>query len=257
MSGRSRSSRQSATRRASPPESVLDVLVAGRDAEGVHRHLDRPVQLPAADGLDGVLEAPLLRQELLHLGVRHGLGEPGADLLEPSEEVPGRRHALLDVAEDGLRRIEPRLLREIADPDAVGRARLAQEVRVDAGHDAEQRRLAGAVRPEHADLGAGEEREIDAAEDLALGRDDLPEIAHGEDVLGRHGATYDTRRGGAEGGGRRRRGQRWRIGGSSSTSRSSSPTGAGSGARGSGSTSRVTTSRTRRWPTTSSGTCAS
>ena len=39
-----------------------DVLVARRDAERVHRHLDRPVQLPAADGLDRVLEASLLRR---------------------------------------------------------------------------------------------------------------------------------------------------------------------------------------------------
>ena len=166
----------------------LDVLVAGRHAKRVHRHLDRPVELPAPDGLDGVLEAPLLGEELLHLRVRHGLGEPRADLLEPAEEVAGRGHALLDVAEDRLRRIEPRLLREIPDPHVVGRPRLAEEVLVHAGHDAKQRRLPGAVRAEHADLRAREEGEVDAAKDLPLGRDDLPQVAHGEDVLGRHGA---------------------------------------------------------------------
>ena len=124
-----------------------------------------------------------------------GSAKRALTVLEAAEERAGRGHALLDVAEHVLRRVEPRLLREVADPDALGRARLAEEVLVDAGHDAEERRLAGAVRPEHADLGAREEREVDPAEDLALRRHDLPKVAHGEDVLGRHGVPYDTRRG--------------------------------------------------------------
>ena len=68
----------------------------------------------------------------------------------------------------------------------VGRPGLAQEIRVHAGHDAQERALAGAVRAEHADLGAGEEREPDALQDLPLGRDDLAKILHREDVLVRH-----------------------------------------------------------------------
>ena len=64
------------------------------------------------------------------------------------------RDALLDVAEDVLGRVEPRVLRQEADARAVGRERLAGEVLLDAGHDLQQRRLAGAVQAEDADLGA-------------------------------------------------------------------------------------------------------
>src|SRR5581483_2200666 len=71
---------------------------------------------------------------------------------------------------------------------------LAEEVLVEPGHDAEQRGLAGAVRPQDADLGARKEGEVDPSEDLALGRDDLAQVPHGEDVLRRHRAPYDTRR---------------------------------------------------------------
>ena len=69
----------------------------------------------------------------------------------------------------------------------LGQPRIAEVFGVDAGHDPEERALAGAVRAEHADLGARVEREVDPLQDLALraGRD-LLEIAHGEDELGRH-----------------------------------------------------------------------
>jgi len=49
-----------------------------------------------------------------------------------------------------------------------------------------KRGFAGAVGAEHADLGAVEERQIDAAEDLPLGRDDLPEVLHDERVFAGH-----------------------------------------------------------------------
>src|SRR5262249_33367190 len=158
----------------------------------------RAVQFPAADGFDRVLEPRLLRQELLDLGVGHGLGESPAHFLEASQEIARHRHALFDVTENGLGGVEPRLLREVPHPDGVGRARPPEEVRIGAGHDSEERGLAGAVRPEHADLRAREKRQVDAAENLALGRDDLPEVTHGEDVLRRHRVPYDTRRAGAE-----------------------------------------------------------
>ena len=53
---------------------------------------------------------------------------------------------------------------------------------VEAGHDLEQRRLAGAVGPDDADLGAVQEREGDVVEDdlVAVG---LAHVAQGEDVL--------------------------------------------------------------------------
>src|SRR5207244_5481640 len=133
-------------------------------------------------GVDLVLELRLLVEQLLHLVCLERLAELGADLLESREQCPDLGDAFLDVAADVLGRIELRLLRQIADPESRGGKRLAEEVTVDAGHDAEQRGLAGAVRAEHPDLRSVEKRQPDAAEDLPLGRDDLPEIFYDERV---------------------------------------------------------------------------
>ena len=46
-----------------------------------------------------------------------------------------------------------------------------------------QRRLAGAVDPEHADLGARQERQRDVLQDLLAAREDLGQAAHHVDVL--------------------------------------------------------------------------
>src|SRR5207253_1367920 len=83
-------------------------------------------------------------EKLLHLGVRQRLAELRRYLLEPREDRARLGHALLDVATHVLRGIELRLLRQVADAQAVGGKRLPEEILVDAGHDAEQRRLAGA-----------------------------------------------------------------------------------------------------------------
>ena len=58
-------------------------------------------------------------------------------------------------------------------------ARLALDVLVDARHDLQQRRLAGAIQAEYADLGAGEEAQADVAQNDALGRHDLANPVHG------------------------------------------------------------------------------
>src|SRR5205814_9757792 len=91
-----------------------------------------------------------------------------------------------------LVRIHHRLLRQVADLQARHRRRLALDVMVDAGHDLEQGRLAGAVQAEDADLGAGEEGERDVLEDLTLGRNDLAHAVHREDVLS-HGMSWTER----------------------------------------------------------------
>jgi hypothetical protein len=74
--------------------------------------------------------------------------------------------ALHDVAQHVLLVVELGLLLEEADLHALGRPGLAGEVVVLAGHHLEQGRLAGAVEAQHADLGAGEERQPDILEDL-------------------------------------------------------------------------------------------
>jgi hypothetical protein len=78
-----------------------------------------------------------------------------------------------------------RLLLEVADARALGHPALAGELRVDAGHDAQQRRFAGAVDPEHADLGVGVERQVDVLEHLA-GRIGLGQTFHVIDELTGH-----------------------------------------------------------------------
>ena len=57
------------------------------------------------------------------------------------------------------------------------------------GHDAQQRRLAGAVDAEHADLGVRVEGEMDVVEDLLAAGIGLGEAAHVIDELTGHGKT--------------------------------------------------------------------
>ena len=162
---------------------LVDVGVRRRQPQGVHGDLQRAVELPGVGGLDGVLDAPLLGHQLVHRVVGHLLAELGVDLVELVEQGAGLGHPLLDVAEDVLGRVEPRLLRQVADPGPLGRPGLADELLDLAGHDLQQRALAGAVQPQHADLGAGKEGEPDILQDLAVGRIDLPQVFHHVDVL--------------------------------------------------------------------------
>ena len=81
--------------------------------------------------------------------------------------------------------IELRLLLEVADARAFGDPALAGELVVDAGHDAQQRRLARTVDPEHADLGVRVERQVDVLQHLAV-RVGLGQTLHVIDELTGH-----------------------------------------------------------------------
>ena len=94
-------------------------------------------------------------EELLHVVGVHGLAQLGVDLVEAGQKAAHLGHAVVHVAAHVLVGIEMRLLGQVADADAVGGMRLAEEVRVLAGHDAEQGALARAVGAEDADLGPG------------------------------------------------------------------------------------------------------
>src|SRR3546814_11900228 len=84
----------------------------------------------------------LLGDESVHL-VGVGLGEGIADRLETVEQRLGLGDALEDVAGNILCRIELRLLRQVADPDAVGGPRLAGDLGIDAGHHRSEERRVG------------------------------------------------------------------------------------------------------------------
>src|SRR6185437_4280577 len=160
-----------------------DFRLPGRQAQRIRCNFELALELPAADGIDGILQLRLPLEEGIHFRLLERLGEAVADAVELLDQPQGLADAFLHDAAHVTCRIELRLLRQIADADATLRARLAVDLLVQAGHDLEQRRLARAVEAEHADFGAGEERETDIAQNDALRGDDLANPLHGKDVL--------------------------------------------------------------------------
>ena len=163
-----------------------DRRIPGRQPQGLRRDLELAFDFPAVGRFDRVLQLALFGQQSCHLLVTERFGESFADLVEPRDERENPGDAFLDHATNGLAGVELRFLREVADPDARLRPRFAIEVPVDARHDPEQRRLAGAVQAQDADLRAGKEAQADVAQDMALRRHDFREAVRGIDVLG-HG----------------------------------------------------------------------
>ena len=118
--------------------------------------------------LDLVLNLGLLVEQFFHFVGFDRLAQPGVDLVEAAEDFADGLDGFLDVAEDVAVGIQLRLLRQIAGREAGKEAGLALEFRVQAGHDPQQRALAGSVLPQHADLGAGIEGQTDVFEDFPL-----------------------------------------------------------------------------------------
>ena len=165
-----------------------DVRVRRRAAQGVHRLLQLGVEVPGVGRVEGVLKGAHLSQERVEVRVR--LRHEGADLVVTVQLGLDLGHALLDVAQDRLVLVERGFLQQ--DPHAVasGEAGLAVGRLIDAGHDLEDRGLAGAVGADHADLGSGQERHGDVVEDdLVTVR--LARLDHLVDVLShRSGASF-------------------------------------------------------------------
>ena len=161
----------------------LHVRVAGREPQRVHRDLERGVEVPGVGGVD-----PLLEPRELVGGL---VGVVGRQLVEAVEQVAQVAHAVLDVAAHVLGRVELRLLLEQADGARRGELRLAAELGVLPGHDAQQGGLARAVGAEHADLGSGQEGQRDVLQHLLVGRVHAGQLVHREDVLARHRAVED------------------------------------------------------------------
>ena len=112
-----------------------------------------------------------------------GSAKRGRDRVEAVEQVAQLADAVLDVPAHVLGRVELGLLLEQADGRAGRELRLAARGLLAAGHDPQQRRLPGAVRPEHADLRPVEERERDVREHLPVGAVELVGPVHRVDVL--------------------------------------------------------------------------
>ncbi len=142
------------------------------------------LELPAARGVDLVLELALSGEERVHLVRFERLAELVGDLVPLREQTADLADTFLDDLADRLLVVDERFLLEEADPGALGGEGLAEELLVHAGHHPHQRALPGAVRAEDPDLRAREEREPDVLEDHLFGRDELAESLHGEDDVG-------------------------------------------------------------------------
>ena len=185
-SGCDSSNRARATRRRSPPRQRRHGRVARRAAQRVHRLVEHLVELPGARGVDLVLEPGELVRGLV--GVVH------RELVEAVEQLAQPAHAVLDVAAHVLALVQPRLLLEQPHGGAGSQRRLAAIVGVLAGHDPQQRRLARAVQPQHADLRTREEAQGDVLEDCLVRRMDPAQFVHRVDVLARHRAPQHRKR---------------------------------------------------------------
>ncbi len=161
-----------------------DLGVVRRTAKGVHRDLDVALDIPCADRVDPVLERGLFRADGLVVGIRvRPFGHHRVVLLDQAVDFADAvEHVLLDV----LGRVELRLLAEIANGEAGRQACLAVVPVIEAGHDPQQARLARAVWPDDADLGARVERDGDVLEHRPVRRIVPRQLVRGVDELGRH-----------------------------------------------------------------------
>jgi len=154
-----------------------DVGLVGRAAQRIHRLIDLAVEIPEAGGLDLVLQFGHLVGGFL--GIVHG------ELIVAIEDRLLLADAEHHVFAHGLGGIELGFLLEIADPGALGDPCLTVIFLVEAGHDPQQRRFAGAVDAEHADLGVRVKRQMDVIQHLA-GRVGLRQTLHEIDELTGH-----------------------------------------------------------------------
>ena len=138
---------QSATRRRSPPERLVDVGFLGRAAQRLHRHLDLLLQVPQVQPVHFVLELCRLVRRLV--GVVHH------QLVVALDDRRLLDDAFHHVAEHVLRRVELRLLGQVADRRALGQPGFAGVLLVEPGHDLEHVDLPEPLGPKMPILASG------------------------------------------------------------------------------------------------------
>ena len=178
-------SRQRATRRRSPPESVATSASPGgrRSASMAISNVRSRSQAPAAS----ILACRSACSASSASMSASGSPKAAQTSLKRSTSRLRLAHPLGHVAGHVLGRVELRLLGQVADGETRREPRLAGEPVVLARHDPQQRGLARAVDADDADLGPRIEGQVDALEDLAVGRVEARQVAHGVDELGSHG----------------------------------------------------------------------
>ena len=159
---------------------VADHRVPRRQSQGIGRDFHLRVEISAGGGEDR-LAFRLLLGQLVEVGV--GLGIGGVDFIQPGFGRHDLAQPGFHCLAHGVRRIELRLLRQVADADARHRDRFAFDVLVHSRHDADERGLAGAVETQQADLGSREKAQGNVFQNLPLGRNDLADSVEGIHVL--------------------------------------------------------------------------
>jgi hypothetical protein len=174
---------------------VVQEQLAQRDAPALAARelLDVGVHRREAERRRGLLEVAV---ELPDLLVRHLLGEPLelvahlarlGELVVARLDLEERLDGLAQVAEDVELLVQRGLLLEVADREVADGLRGALELLVDPRQDAQEGRFPRAVGPDDADLGALEEREGDALEDLALAEELVEVLELEDDLVGHRG----------------------------------------------------------------------
>lgn len=136
-------------------------LVGRRAAQRVHGLLELRVEVPRVGMVELLLQPAHLLHQLVGVVGGHQLG----DLVEAVELDLDLAQALFDVAANGLLLVQRRLLQQDADGRVVGQEGVTVVRLVQARHDPQDARLAGAVGPNDADLGAWIEAQRDVVQD--------------------------------------------------------------------------------------------
>ncbi|MNQ01434.1 hypothetical protein D3C85_140940 [compost metagenome] len=155
--------------------------VPWRQAQRVGGHFQLQIQIAAVGSRDDRFQACLFRGQGVEIGVF--LGIRGVHGFQLGLRFKHFAQARFDFLAHGFCRVQLRFLRQVADVQARHRHGFALDVGVDACHDFQQGRFAGAVQAQHADLRAWEEGEGNIFQNLTLGRDDFAHAIHGVDVI--------------------------------------------------------------------------
>ncbi|MNQ59466.1 hypothetical protein D3C85_737140 [compost metagenome] len=132
-------------------------------------------------GLQDGFELGLFGGQFVEVGIRFGVG--GVHLVQARLRVLDHADGFLDHFTHGLGRVQDRFLWQVADVQLRHWTGFAVKLGVDAGHDFQQRGFTRTVEAEHADLGAGEERQRNVFQDFPLRRNNFAQPMHGEYVL--------------------------------------------------------------------------
>ena len=153
------------------------------------------VKIVGIGSLNNIFQPRLLLGQCVKIRIR--LGVIRIHLLQARQRIHGFLQTLFDIAVHALIRIQLRSLRQIADLYPRLRPRLPKNIRTQPRHNPQQRRFARAVQTQHANLGAGKERQRNIFQDGFLGWHNLANPIHGVNVLGHFFAREDltTKRG--------------------------------------------------------------